>query len=115
MMEAALQAVLENAISFSPAGTTVAVSLSASTETVELTVEDEGPGIDVEKIDRVFERYFSLRPDDGIGSDRAVEHSGLGLWIVRRNVEALGGQVSAANRPDGGLSIRMFLPRVVIH
>ena len=115
MIEAALQAVLENAISFSPGGTTVTVSLHASADTVELTVEDEGPGIDDEKIDRVFERYFSSRPDDGIGSDRSVEHSGLGLWIVRRNVEALGGQVKVANRPAGGLSVRMVLPRFVVH
>ena len=115
MMEAALQAVLENGISFSPGGTMLSVSLQASADVVKLTVDDEGPGIEIEKIDRVFERYFSLRPDDGIGSDRAVAHSGLGLWIVRRNVEALGGRVSAVNRPAGGLSIRMLLPRVVIH
>jgi len=114
-MEIVLQNVLENAISFSPAGTKIAVSLRVSADTVELTVDDEGPGIDAEKIDSVFQRYFSLRPEDGIGSDRAVEHSGLGLWIVRRNVEALGGQVIAANRPSGGLSIRMLLPRFVIH
>jgi len=115
MMEIVLQNALENAISFSANGAKITVSLHVSTETVELVVDDEGPGIDVEKIDRVFERYFSLRPDDGIGSDRAVEHSGLGLWIVRRNVEALGGQASAVNRPGGGLSIRMLLPRAVVH
>lgn len=115
MMEIVLQNVLENAISFSPAGTRIAVSLRVSADTVELAVDDEGPGIDAERIDSVFQRYFSLRPEDGIGSDRVVEHSGLGLWIVRRNVEALGGQVIAANRPGGGLSIRMLLPRAVIH
>ena len=68
-----LQNVLENAISFSPAGTKIAVSLRVSADTVELTVDDEGPGIDAEKIDGIFQRYFSLRPEDGIGSDRAVE------------------------------------------
>lgn len=115
MMEIVLQNVLENAISFSRAGSKIAVSLRVSADTVELTVDDEGPGIETDKIDSVFQRYFSLRPEDGIGSDSAVEHSGLGLWIVRRNVEALGGQVSAANRPGGGLSICMLLPRFVIH
>ena len=115
MMEIVLQNVLENAISFSSAGKSIAVSLRVFPDAVELIVEDEGPGIDPEKIDSVFQRYFSLRPEDGIGSDRAVEHSGLGLWIVRRNVEALGGQVMAANRPGGGLSIRVRLPRAVIH
>jgi two-component system sensor histidine kinase ChvG len=115
MMEIVLQNVLENAISFSAPGANIAVSLRVSADTVELTVDDEGPGIDAERIESIFQRYFSSRPEDGIGSDRAVEHSGLGLWIVRRNVEALGGQVSAANRPGRGLSIRILLPRFVVH
>jgi signal transduction histidine kinase len=92
-----------------------ALPRSASLVTVAGLMSTDTSGIEAEKIDSVFERYFSLRPDDGIGSDRAVEHSGLGLWIVRRNVEALGGQVIAANRSGGGLSIRMLLPRFVIH
>jgi len=115
MMEIVLQNVLENAISFSPEESKITVSLRVSAETVELAVDDEGPGIEVEKIDSVFQRYFSSRPDDGIGSDRSVKHSGLGLWIVRRNVEALGGQVKVANRPSRGFSVTMVLPRFVIH
>jgi two-component system sensor histidine kinase ChvG len=39
-----------------------------------------------------------------------VLNAGLGLWIVRRNVEALGGRVSAFNRADGGLCVRITLP-----
>jgi two-component system sensor histidine kinase ChvG len=111
MLEVALQNVLENAISFSPNGSVITVTLTANQETVELQVDDEGPGIDPGKIDHVFERYFSSRPDDGIGSDRSTEHSGLGLWMVRRNVESLGGQVNAANRIGSGLSVVIVLPR----
>ena len=111
MLEVALQNVLENAISFSPNGSVIIVTLTANQETVDLQVDDEGPGIDPGKVDHVFERYFSSRPDDGIGSDRSTEHSGLGLWMVRRNVESLGGQVSAANRIGGGLSVAIVLPR----
>lgn len=111
MLEEALQNVLENAISFSPKGAAIIVTLTANAETVELQVDDQGPGIDPAKVDHVFERYFSSRPDVGIGSDVAVEHSGLGLWIVRRSVEALGGQVSAVNRIGGGLSVVIVLPR----
>ena len=80
-------------------------------DTVDVQVDDEGPGIEAGKIDHVFERYFSSRPEDGVGSDAAGKHSGLGLWIARRNIEALGGQVSAANRAGGGLSIAIVLPR----
>ena len=110
MIELVLQNVLENATSFSPPGSTIVVTLTANEETAELQIDDEGPGIDPAKIDHVFERYFSSRPSDAASGSEPVEHSGLGLWIVRRNVEALGGQVSATNRIGGGLSIVIVLP-----
>jgi two-component system sensor histidine kinase ChvG len=109
MLEIVLQNVLENATSFSPRGSTIVLTLAQNHDAVELQIDDEGPGIPIEKIDRVFERYFSSRPTQGNGEPPS--HSGLGLWIVRRNVEALGGQVSASNRIGGGLSIAMVLPR----
>ena len=108
MLEMVLQNILENAISFSPRDSTITVSLSKDRDTVELKVEDEGPGIASERIDYIFERYFSARPGQ---QDGGQPHSGLGLWIVRRNVEALGGAVSATNRAGGGLAISVVLPR----
>ncbi len=111
MLELVLQNVLENAISFSPPSSTIMVTLTANEETIELQIDDEGPGVDPDKIDHVFERYFSSRPYGANGGSVPVEHSGLGLWIVRHNVEALGGQVSAANRIGGGLSVVVVLPR----
>ena len=71
----------------------------------------QGPGIDPEEISPVLERYFASWPDDGLGCDRGTDHHGLGLWIVRRNVEALGGQGSATNRISGGISVVIVLPR----
>jgi two-component system sensor histidine kinase ChvG len=109
MLEMVLQNVLENATSFSPRGGAIILSLTQKQKTVELQVDDEGPGVPAERIHQVFERYFSLRPHRAEGGQPA--HSGLGLWIVRRNIEALGGQVRAANRPGGGLSITVILPR----
>jgi len=109
MLEMVLQNILENATSFSPRGSTIAVTLSKGRDTVELRVEDEGPGIAPERIDYIFERYFSARP--GQQDCSQPPHSGLGLWIVRRNVEALGGEVSATNRAGGGLAISVVLPR----
>jgi two-component system, OmpR family, sensor histidine kinase ChvG len=109
MLEIVLQNVLENATSFSPRGSTILLTLTQNHDAVELQIDDEGPGIPIDKIDRVFERYFSSRPTQGNGEP--PPHSGLGLWIVRRNVEALGGQVSASNRIGGGLSIAIVLPR----
>lgn len=109
MLEMVLQNILENAISFSPRGSSIALTLKRGRDTAELKVEDEGPGISPERIDFIFDRYFSERPGQQDGSQSA--HSGLGLWIVRRNVEALGGAVSASNRPAGGLAVSIVLPR----
>lgn len=109
MLEIVLQNVLENATSFSPRGSTIIMTLTQSGDTAELQIDDEGPGIEPDKVDHIFERYFSTRVRD---NEARSEHAGLGLWIVRRNVEALGGQVRAANRIGGGLSIAIVLPRI---
>jgi len=112
MLEVVLQNVLENAISFSPPGGTIVMTLTTNGETVDLQIDDEGPGADPAKIGYMFERYFSSRPRNVEDVDaQASAHAGLGLWIVQRNVEALGGRVGAANRIGGGLSVTITLPR----
>jgi two-component system sensor histidine kinase ChvG len=117
VLEVVVENILANAISFAPPGSSIAVLLAARGRAVELRIEDEGPGIDPAQIDRVFERYYSQRPangEDGSGDapEEALEagHSGLGLWIARRDVEALGGRVALSNRSPGGLSVRITLP-----
>jgi two-component system sensor histidine kinase ChvG len=115
MLETVLQNILENAISFSPRGSTIVLTMVRHADTVELQVDDEGPGIGVEMLDRVFDRYFSSRPRSNAPPadepSTPAAHAGLGLWIVRRNVEMLGGRVTASNRLGGGLSIAIVLPR----
>lgn len=107
--------ILDNAISFSPPGGTVAVYLFREGDSIHLHVDDEGPGIDPRKVEHIFDRYFSLRPkgqrDQLVPTGTTgANHAGLGLWIVRRNIEAVGGTISAVNRIGGGLSIRIILP-----
>ena len=104
----AIENILDNAISFSPRGSLIEVRLSRKGNQAELTVADEGPGIEPDKIEHVFERYFSLRGVDDEQSN--VGHAGLGLWIVRRNIEAIGGRVTATNRAGSGLMICAMLP-----
>jgi two-component system sensor histidine kinase ChvG len=112
MLEVVLQNILENAISFSPKGSTIVVTLMAAGDAVELQVDDEGPGVPPDKLEHMFERYFSSRPRDVADSSaQASGHAGLGLWIVKRSVEALGGKVAAANRIGGGLCVTITLPR----
>ncbi len=90
---------LDNALSFSPSGGTVTVCVSCLNNGVEIAVSDEGPGIPPESIDKIFQRFYSDRPQ----SDRTRgKNSGLGLSISREIVSVHGGQIWAENRIEGG-------------
>lgn len=86
---------IDNAVSFSPAGGTVEVEISADTENVTIRVSDEGPGIQGDP-ERIFMRFYSDRPE---GEDFG-DHSGLGLSISKQIIEAHKGTVAGANRTD---------------
>ena len=86
---------VDNALSFSPAEGCVTVSVIAEPADVVMLVDDEGPGIPPNKLDDVFKRFYSDRPQ----SDRTnAKNSGLGLSISRDIVEAHGGTICAFNR-----------------
>ncbi len=101
--------ILENAVSFSPKGGTVTVRLQGKDASVITTIHDEGPGIPAEHLSRIFQRFFSYRPD-GDSSTAKHKHTGLGLAIVKAIVEGYGGTVSAQNLPDGGATFEVSLP-----
>ena len=87
---------LDNAISFSPpdAKIRIACSLIKKAKEVEITVEDEGPGIPAENLERVFERFYTDRPE----VEEFGKNSGLGLNISRQIVSAHNGRIWAENR-----------------
>jgi two-component system sensor histidine kinase ChvG len=90
---------LDNALSFSPADGVVSVKAQRNGSAVEISVSDQGPGIPAESIDKIFERFYSDRPQ----SDRITgKNSGLGLSISREIVAAHGGQIWAENLVEGG-------------
>src|SRR5262249_54888322 len=97
---------LDNALSFSPAGGTVRVGLNAEGRAAVVTVTDDGPGIPPEHFERIFSRFFSYRP----GSPHANGHAGLRLPIAKAIVEGYGGTIEAANRPDRGAAFTVRLP-----
>ncbi len=109
-LEAVLENLLDNALSFSPPGGTVRVVVAATAGTVQLSVEDDGPGVTPEQLPRIFRRNFSHRPEDRAGSDDGQPHFGIGLAVVRRNIELLGGRVVAENMPGAGLKVTITLP-----
>lgn len=110
-VETVMENLLANALSFSASGGSIFVTAARLGSDVEILVEDEGPGVEPADVERIFERYYSHRPAAG-RTDRIGSHYGIGLWIVRRNVEALGGSVRAENRARHGLRVRITLPRV---
>lgn len=108
LLETVLENVIDNAQSFTPAWGRVRIVLMRHGHQARLTIEDDGPGVAAEQCERIFDRYFSRRQESPSGGEGS--HFGIGLWIVRRNVEALGGQVAAANRSQGGLRITIDIP-----
>ena len=97
---------IDNATSFAPPGTSVDVRVTSEGTAVGVSVEDRGPGIPPEHMDRIFSRFFSYRP-----SNRRGDHVGLGLAIARQIVESYGGSIDAANRDGGGARFDVRFPR----
>ena len=89
-----------NALSFSPAGGTIRLTLEQQGKMAQLTVEDDGPGIPKGREEAIFQRFYSQRP----AGEAFGRHSGLGLSICRQIIEAHGGTITARNRSglDGG-------------
>ena len=87
---------LGNALSFSPARGHVWVKARPAGAVIEVAIEDEGPGIPEQKLESIFERFYSERPS----GERFGQHSGLGLSISKQIVEGLRGTISAENRRD---------------
>jgi two-component system sensor histidine kinase ChvG len=84
---------IDNARSFSPPDEAVKVSMRRRKNQVEVLVEDSGPGIEPDALERIFERFYTDRPEQGFG-----QNSGLGLSISRQIIEAHRGTIRAENR-----------------
>ena len=84
---------IENARSFSAPGSTVRILCRRLKNSVEIIVDDDGPGIRPDALERIFERFYTDRPHQGFG-----QNSGLGLSISKQIIEAHGGRIRAENR-----------------
>jgi two-component system, OmpR family, sensor histidine kinase ChvG len=84
---------IDNARSFSPAGTTVRVTCRRLKTEVEIVVDDDGPGVPAETVEKIFERFYTYRPEQDFG-----QNSGLGLSISKHIIEAHGGRIWVENR-----------------
>jgi two-component system sensor histidine kinase VicK len=97
---------LSNAAKFSDEGAAVGIGVAHDGHRVVTTVADRGPGVPIGDRDRIFDKFTRLgdhltRPQQGVG---------LGLYIVRRSVEAMGGTVWVDDAPGGGAAFSFSLP-----
>lgn len=103
-IDQAVTNLLANAIKYG-ANQPIEVKVTHDSNTAGFSVRDHGPGIPEDALERIFERFERVAPLRHYGG------FGLGLWIVRRVIEAHGGQVTAWSRPNEGSEFLVELPR----
>ncbi|POR44853.1 ATP-binding protein [Methylobacterium sp. V23] len=100
----ALDNVVDNAVRY---GERARIGLAITDSTLELQVDDDGPGLSPDAVERAFAPFTRLETS----RNRNTGGTGLGLTIARRVIEAEGGQIGLETRPGGGLRVRITLPR----
>ena len=97
---------LDNAVSFSPSNGQISVLCNIKKNGAQLVFEDEGPGFNEKNINKVFNRFYSNRPE------KFGEHSGLGLNIVKNIIEMHGGSIEVSNKSGNkkGARVEILLP-----
>ncbi len=108
-MTQVLTNILDNATRHTPEGGRIILSAKQIGDQVELSIQDSGPGLKAEDLERIFERFYradsSRRRDDEVPGG-----SGLGLAIAKSIVQAHNGQLSAESEAGAGLKIKILLP-----
>ena len=108
LIHQAVMNLVQNALSFTPAGGEVRVAVTCDATEAQVVVEDTGPGLPDFAQDKVFDRFFSLpRPGSGRKS------TGLGLSFVREIMHLHGGTATLVNRDEGGARATLRLPRLL--
>jgi PAS domain S-box-containing protein len=105
-IERVVQNLLDNAVRHTPSGGRIMIRLRATDGEVVLTVDDEGPGIAQDDLDRIFEPFVQ-GPEQ---REAAAPGTGLGLALAREITLLHGGTVAATNRPSGGARFEVRLP-----
>jgi signal transduction histidine kinase len=108
-LETVFRNLIENAVKHHhrPAQGRVVIAAQAAGDFVEFTVADDGPGIEPEYHERVFDVFQTLRPRD------ELEGSGMGLAIVKKLVESYGGTITVESTGEQGSTFRFTWPRWV--
>jgi len=108
-LEDVLANLIDNAIKFSPQGSTIRVDLFLGQQEGIVAVNDAGCGIPPDELGRIFDRFYQVQQ----GMDRRASGSGLGLYIVKAYAEEMGGRIWAESRPGAGSTFFLALPVAV--
>lgn len=103
-LEHVLTNLVDNAVKYCP-NATIRLSAVAHDQSIELLVEDNGPGIEQRHLPRLFERFYRV----DAGRSRDIGGTGLGLSIVKHMVEAMGGSVHVESTPNVGTKFGVML------
>ncbi len=111
-LRSAFENVIRNAVRYSPAGTLVSIAArrvtrAAPGDSIEVDVEDRGPGVPEKDLGLIFEPFYRV---EAAREHRSAGGEGLGLAIAARAVALHGGSIQARNRDGGGLGVTMVLP-----
>lgn len=111
-IERVLENLIDNALSFSGEGQNIDINMRIDNGKLIVNVMDNGPGIKASQYEKIFQRFYSSRPN----SEDFGKHSGLGLAISRSIIEAHDGVLFAKERPDRktGACFEIQLPRAII-
>jgi signal transduction histidine kinase len=102
-LKRAIRNVLDNAIKY---GKAARVAIQTTPKTIEIIIDDEGPGIPQQELARVFDPFYRLEES----RSRETGGVGLGLAIAQSIVQAHRGELVLGNRPMGGLRAQISLP-----
>jgi len=105
-----LNNLIENAIRYSPAGSSVSVTARLRGEGIAISVADSGEGIDPAALDQVFQRYYRGSHARTRSNEESEEGSGLGLAISKAIAQAHGGTLEVANQANAGAIFTLYVP-----
>ncbi len=104
--EVALGNLVRNAVKFSPEGGTIYIKTREHGGMAEVSVTDQGIGIPTQELDKIFDRFYQVES----GETRSFQGSGLGLYITKELVQAMGGDISVESMPGHGSVFTFTLP-----
>jgi len=104
MLERVLINIFQNAIKFTPSKGHIDFGVEVDGNSIQFWVQDSGPGVDPEYIDRIFDKYTRIHPDE------RIKGLGLGLAFCRLAVEGHKGRIWVENLPEGGAKFTFTIP-----